>query len=166
MFLTYHRNQYFEDKFKHPYNPIKHSCVFQSVGNRIALSADGKTRLKCIHLGKTMRLHGNSYRDCVGNKRYPELYEIMLSLHKECFPDFNFNQILINKNNVFQPHTDSNNIKSDTLLFSIGNYEGDLHIEGNEIDTCMTPILFDGKHLTHSVPKIVGTRYSILFYSV
>jgi len=157
--------QYFESKFKRKYDPTKHSVAFQSVGNRIVLSADGKTRLNCIHLGKKKTFAGN-YTECIGNERYPELFKVLQDMQKECFPDIEWNQILINKNNVFKPHKDSNNIKSDTLLFTLGDFKGDILIEGNEVDTCMTPILFDGKNLTHSVPKIEGTRYSILFYTI
>ena len=156
---------YFESKFKRKYNPLKHKSAFQSVGNRIGLSEDGKTRLNCIHLGKK-RSFGGDYSSCVGNERYSELFEILQELHTECFPNFEYNQILINKNNIFKKHKDSKNIKSQTLLFSLGDYSGDLHIEGTKIDTCLTPIIFDGKTLTHAVPKIKGIRYSILFYTI
>ena len=157
--------QYFESKFKRPYNPDKHKFVFQSVGNRIMLSADGKTRLSCIHLGLKRSFAGNLTK-CIGNKRYPYLYKILLDLHRDCFPFIAFNQILINKNNIFKPHKDSNNIKSEILVFSLGNFSGDLHIENKEYDTCMKPLLFNGKNLEHSVPFIEGTRYSILFYMI
>ena len=92
--------------------------------------------------------------------------KLLLELQNECFPLLQYNQILINKNNTFKPHKDSNNIKGNIFIFSIGDYIGDLHIEGIEYNTCLCPIIFNGKKLEHSVPNIIGTRYSILFYTI
>lgn len=140
--------------------------TFNTVGNRIKLSTTGK-RLQSLHLG-IKKLPNKSYCDCVNNnkKHTNKIYNLLKDLAEECFPDFDYNQILINKNNTFKKHKDSNNIKSEILIFSVGNYKGDLHIENEEVDTCLIPIIFRGKDKFHSVPKIVGLRYSILFYKV
>jgi len=140
------------------------SKKFPTVGNRLKLSIKG-TRLQSIHLGKK-RTMAKKYENCIGNTRYSELYKLLLELQNECFPLLQYNQILINKNNTFKPHKDSNNIKGNIFIFSIGDYIGDLHIEGIEYNTCLSPIIFNGKELEHSVPNIINTRYSILFYTI
>lgn len=143
---------------------------FNTVGNRKKLSLTGK-RLNSLHLGWKKRCD-KSYVECVNNATSPPggqtelIYELLGDMAEDCFPNFEWTQILINKNNLFKKHKDSNNIKSDILVFSLGDFKGDLHIEDKEVDTCLNPIIFNGKERFHSVPKLSGLRYSILFYVV
>lgn len=137
---------------------------FKTVNNRKVLNINEGKRLQSMHLG--LKNWQGQYEECVSNEREPEIYNLIMDMKLKYFPRFQFNQILINKNQPFKKHKDGNNLKSDTLIFSIGDYTGDLHIEGTQINTNCRPIIFNGKELEHSVPKIEGTRYSILFYMI
>jgi len=139
--------------------------TFKTVNNRCKLNVNEGQRLRSMHLGLKKTFTGE-YEECVSNEREPEIYNLIMDMKLKYFPSFEFNQILINKNQPFKKHKDGNNLKSDTLIFSIGDYTGDLHLEGWEINTNCRPIIFNGKELEHSVPKIDGTRYSILFYMI
>jgi len=136
---------------------------FKTVNNRCRLN-NGK-RLRSMHLGLKKTFLGE-YAECVSNEREPEIYDLIMDMKLKYFPGFQFNQILINKNQPFKKHKDGNNLKSNTLIFSIGDYTGDLHLEDWEINTNCTPIIFNGKELEHHVPSIIGIRYSILFYMI
>lgn len=137
---------------------------FKTVNNRKVLNINEGKRLQSMHLG--LKNWQGQYEECVSNEREPEIYNLIMDMKLKYFPRFQFNQILINKNQPFKKHKDGNNLKSNTLIFSIGDYTGDLHIEGTQINTNCRPIIFNGKELEHSVPKIEGTRYSILFYMI
>jgi len=146
------------------YYYLQNIKTFKSVGNRIKLNPIKNKRLKSMHFGK--KKWANKYDNCVSNTKYPEIYNMLKHIQLEYFPFFNYNQILVNKSQPFKKHKDSNNIKSNTLLFSIGDYTGDLNIEGFEVNTCLTPIIFNGKEVEHSVPYVNGERYSIIYYKV
>jgi hypothetical protein len=138
---------------------------FKTVNNRSVLNVNEGKRLRSMHLG--LKSWQGVYKECVSNERHPEIYNLIMDMKLKYFPRFQFNQILVNKNQPFKKHKDGNNLKSDTLIFSIGDYTGDLHIEDQEINTNCRPIIFNGKELEHSVPgPIIGTRYSILFYMI
>ena len=138
---------------------------FKTVNNRKVLNINEGKRLQSMHLG--LKNWQGQYEECVSNEREPEIYNLIMDMKLKYFPRFQFNQILINKNQPFKKHKDGNNLKSNTLIFSIGDYTGDLHIEGTQINTNCRPIIFNGKELEHSVPgPIIGTRYSILFYMI
>ena len=138
---------------------------FKTVNNRKVLNINEGKRLQSMHLG--LKNWQGQYEECVSNEREPEIYNLIMDMKLKYFPRFQFNQILINKNQPFKKHKDGNNLKSNTLIFSIGDYTGDLHIEGTPINTNCRPIIFNGKELEHSVPgPIIGTRYSILFYMI
>ena len=142
---------------------LEQITTYKTVNNRCRLN-NGK-RLRSMHFGLKKTFLGE-YAECVSNFREKEIYNLIMDMKLKYFPNFAFNQILINKNQTFKKHKDNNNLKSDTLIFSIGEYDGDLHLEGWEVNTCCRPIIFNGKQLEHSVPKISGTRYSILFYMI
>ena len=164
--------QYYEHKYKNketikPYNQLSHGHYFNSVGNRISLSHDKKTRLKSIHFGVKKKVGSNIYDFCIGNSIYPELWNIIQLLASECFSDFDWNQALINKSNIFRLHTDSKNITSSSLIMAFGDYsKGELWIEGVPFDIFMSPLIFDGKKLKHEVKEIIGERYSLVFYKI
>ena len=139
--------------------------TFKTVNNRIKLNVNEGKRLRSMHFG-LKKTFGNEYADCVSNEREEEIYKFLIDMKLKYFPNFEWNQILVNKNQPFKKHKDGNNLRSNTLMFSIGPYKGDLHIEGWEVNTNCIPIIFNGKELEHSVPKILGDRYSILFYMI
>ena len=157
--------QYHEYKQKSTFDKTKHIKKFPTVGNRIKLSVDKSTRLQCIHLGSKRSMLGD-LEEPLGNKLYPELLDTIYEMMEDCFPKFKFNQILVNKSNIFRPHYDSRNKTTVSLIISLGDYEGDLHIEGEEFDTCLKPLIFNAKELMHSLPKLKGTKYSLLFYTI
>jgi len=138
---------------------------FKTVANRSILNVNEGKRLKSMHFG-LKKLFCGRYDECVSNERQPDIYNLLMDMRLKYFPNFGFNQILVNKSQPFKKHKDGNNLKSDTLIFSIGNYTGDLHLEDWEVNTNCRPIIFNGKELEHSVPSIIGTRYSILFYMI
>ena len=147
------------------YYLLEQITSFKTVNNRNILNVNEGKRLRSMHLGLKKTFTGE-YAECVSNEREPEIYDLVMDMKLKYFPGFCFNQILINKNQPFKKHKDGNNLKSDTLIFSIGDYKGDLHIEGTEVNTNCRPIIFNGKELEHSVPSIIGNRYSILFYMI
>ena len=139
---------------------------FKTVSNRSILNVNEGKRLKSMHFG-LKKLFNGRYDECVSNEREPDIYNLLMDMKLKYFPSFGFNQILVNKSQPFKKHKDGNNLKSDTLIFSIGDYTGDLHLEDWEVNTNCRPIIFNGKELEHSVPgPIIGTRYSILFYMI
>lgn len=157
--------QYHILKYKSIYNKDLHYWHFPSVGNRIKLSKDGKTRHKAIHFG-VKRLFNGSYEQCLGNIRYPELYSILKEIAKNCWENFEYNQILINYNNIFKKHKDNKNIGSNSLIFGFGPYtKGELYIEDKPYDI-KNPIIFDGKLLEHEVKEFEGDRYSVIYYKI
>ena len=154
-FLAYISLLYFE---------LEQIKTFKTVNNRNRLNLEPGKRMRSTHFG--LKCWNGEYSDCVSNEREPEIYELLIELQQKCLPGFEWNQILVNKNQTFKPHKDGNNLKSKTLIFSIGDYEGDLHIEGWEVNTKIRPIIFDGKNVEHSVPEIKGNRYSVLYYMI
>ena len=98
------------------------------------------------------------------NKKFPQLYNILLEFMKTNYPDFKFTTIQVNKNVLSQPHIDKNNI-GPSLIFALGDYSGgSLVIEGKPYNIKNTILYFDGKK-GHWVEPFVGDRYSIVFFT-
>ena len=178
------------------YEKLKNYPKYPSVGNRIKLSKSGK-RLNSLLLGirskvgayyrKNKKLNPNIMEQTTtpeGN----ELYKIISTIIKNKYPDFNFNQIIINKNSNFLIHKDKNNLNPESLIFSVGNYEEDLgggielyadpDVECiDNILRCIkdrkpydilhiknNPIIFKGKEIYHSTQDFIGDRYCVVAY--
>ena len=151
---------------------------FPTVGNRIKLNQNktkngNSKRLNCIHFG--VKKIGNTYSQTKASKLqlYPELENEIHKFIEIYYPDLDFNQILINKNNWFSMHKDKNNKIDEALLIGLGDYIGgevNLHDdEGNitsSINLKYNPILFANKTTNHSVNKWLGNRYSIITYLI
>ena len=139
---------------------------FPTVGNRLRLSKllnskGNPARLKCIHFG--IKRLGSVYSDTKATrlKLYPELEGALHSFIDSHYPDLQYNQILINKNNWFDIHKDKNNKVDNALL---------LHNEAKEkivaINLKYSPILFANKTTYHSVEPWSGDRYSVITYLI
>jgi|TARA_R110000824_G_scaffold222119_1_gene409489 hypothetical protein len=151
---------------------------FPTVGNRLRLSKllnskGNPARLKCIHFG--IKRLGSVYSDTKATrlKLYPELEGALHSFIDSHYPDLQYNQILINKNNWFDIHKDKNNKVDNALLFCVGDFEGGkivLHNEAKEkivaINLKYSPILFANKTTYHSVEPWSGDRYSVITYLI
>jgi hypothetical protein len=105
------------------------------------------------------------YGPVVNNKKYPELYKALKTLGNSIVP-FDFDCIVLNHNYITKPHRDKNN-KGESLIISFGNYQGgELVINGEVVDTKLTPVIFDGSLLEHyNFPLITGNKYSVVFFS-
>jgi len=116
----------------------------------------GLTKHRCYRYVMTARL----------NEKHSELLEELFKLGEEIVP-FIFTSVYINKNVVSPKHKDSNNI-GESLIVSLGNYTGcNLVINNIIYDAKYTPIIFNGAELEHyNLDNLVGTKYSLIFYSV
>jgi hypothetical protein len=99
------------------------------------------------------------------SKKYPEIHDELFRLGKDEF-DFEFTSVHINKDVVCPPHKDDNNV-GDSLIVSLGNYEGcKLIIEGEEHDTKYNPVIFNGAEKEHwNTDDLVGTKYSLVYFT-
>lgn len=97
-------------------------------------------------------------------KKNMELYNLILELGKKIVP-FEFDAIHVNHNVVCPPHKDKNN-NGESVIISLGNYEGcNLIIGDKEYDTRLKPLMFDGANITHyNTPLISGNKYSLVFF--
>lgn len=178
------------------YETLKNFKKYPTVGNRIKLSKSGK-RLNSLLLGIRSevgaynRLNKKLNPNIMENTITPEgneLYKLIDSIIKSKYPDFNFNQIIINKNSSFHIHKDKNNLNPESLIFAVGNYEenlgggielyDDLAVEcSNNIYRCKVnnkpynilkiknnPTIFKGKEIYHSTQDFTGDRYCIVAY--
>jgi hypothetical protein len=98
------------------------------------------------------------------NKKFPELYENIVTLIKLWKPDFKYTTIQVNKNFASEPHFDKNNVGPSYIL-GLGDYTGgQLMIEGKSYDIKNNWKKFDGTK-GHWVEPFEGTRYSLVFFT-
>ena len=99
-------------------------------------------------------------------KKHLDLYEELVKVGKIICP-FPFTSVQLNNNLVCPKHVDSNNI-GESLLVSIGDYEGcNIVIADKEYNTCYSPVIFNGSELEHyNTPLISGNKYSMVFFSI
>ena len=103
--------------------------------------------------------------------QHPELKGILKEYSNLYFPDFEWNQVQLNKDFPCPPHLDSDNV-GESVLVAFGNYlDGETCIwRDNKIDKYDArekPLRFNGSKLLHWVQPIrsVGTRYSVVFFN-
>ena len=141
--------------------------------NKLYTSGGNHKQLNCIHFG--VKLFANKYSRTKATKEnlYPELERSIINFIKKYYPNTEYNQILINKNNWFEIHKDKNNKIDKALLIGLGNYTGgelNLHNDSGTIiktvDIKMNPIFFANKTINHSVCPWIGDRYSIITYLI
>lgn len=166
------------DEFKIIEAELMKITNFPTVGNRIRLSkllnSNGNpARLKCIHFG--VKRMGSVYSETKATRLnlYPILEKALNSYINTHYPDLEYNQILVNKNNWFDIHKDKNNKVDNALLFCVGDFEGGRIVLHNEdkakivaIDLKYNPILFANKTTYHSVEPWTGNRYSVITYLI
>jgi len=105
-------------------------------------------------------------REGNNNEKYPEVYKQLKELIFHIDPQFVYNAITVNKNFRCLPHKDKYNIKP-SLIIALGDYTGgELNIEGVKFDINWNPLVFNGGKLEHSTEPFIGTRYSIVYYSI
>ena len=102
---------------------------------------------------------------CINNTRYPELYALLRKLGDLC--PIPYDAIQVNRNCVCAPHRDEGN-SGLSLLISGGGYAGgQLLTEGAHFYDCnRRGLLFDGAKITHWNLPFVGTKISVIFFSV
>ena len=104
---------------------------------------------------------------------YPELKEIFKEYANHHFPNFEYNQVQMNKDFACPPHFDSTNTGTSTLV-AFGDYlDGETCTYNEQLrkiekyDAREKPIVFDGSRVLHWVkpPRRFGTRYSLVFFN-
>jgi hypothetical protein len=120
---------------------------------------------KRMSFGRVFRLREKNWGEAVANQKFPQIYELLKDLGNKICP-FVFTAIQVNHNVICPPHTDSGNKIDKSVIISFGEYEGcKLLIAGNEYDTYLQPIIFNGKILEHwNSDDLVGNKYSIVYY--
>ena len=99
-------------------------------------------------------------------KKHPDIYEELVKVGKLICP-FEFTSIMVNHNVVCPKHIDTNNV-GDSMLVSLGEYEGcNIVIDGKEYDARYSPVVFNGSKLVHSNTLLIsGNKYSLVFFSI
>lgn len=102
--------------------------------------------------------------DSANTKEYKHIYSLIKKIGEQL--QFKFSSVHLNNNVVCPPHHDSKN-SSVSLLVSFGDYVGcNIVVEGQEYDTNMKPIIFDGAKYEHwNTPLVSGNKYSLVFYN-
>lgn len=98
---------------------------------------------------------------------YPELMKVFEEYRDLYFPDFDFNNVMINKNYPVKRHKDASNV-GESVLLTFGDYTGgETKIEFGVdmfINTNCNPCKFDGSKYYHSVMPFEGERYALVFF--
>jgi hypothetical protein len=132
---------------------------------------------KCesITFGKKKRMFvkGLPYQESIFNKKYENIYQLLLELAPHVIPqdfpdiDKDFN-ICLNRNFQCLAHYDAND--SDSIIVSFGNYtQGRLILHHDDddleyIDINRKPFQFNGKKIKHSTEPFEGNRISVVYY--
>ena len=101
--------------------------------------------------------------------KYPQLMDYFKEFRDYHFPDYHFDQVMINKNYPVGLHRDKANVGVSTLI-SFGDYTGGetrVHYEEGAADynsNCI-PVQFNGSLYAHEVLPFRGTRYALVFFS-
>jgi hypothetical protein len=154
-----------------------------TTANRMKYSKDGKTRVKSNVYGttnfsySTNKYDKKSYREKAPDggyftklrSNYPEYQKIFEEFVKE-YIEFDFNQVVINKNFEIQKHTDASNVGV-SYIIGLGDYTGgNLCIERNgEIEKHNIYhkfYTFNGSKYPHWVEPFEGTRFTLVFYNI
>jgi len=98
---------------------------------------------------------------------YPELMNVFKEYRDLYFSDFDFNNVMINKNYPVKRHKDASNV-GESVLLTFGDYTGgETKIEFGVdmfINTNCNPCKFDGSQYYHSVMPFEGERYALVFF--
>ena len=105
---------------------------------------------------------------------YPELLDVFKEFGKYHFPDFEFNEIMINRNYPVKKHKDNANV-GESVLITFGHYEGGktrvYYDDGQtkfikDFDSWCNPVRFNGSKYYHEVLPFTGERYALVFFNI
>jgi hypothetical protein len=125
----------------------------------------GFPKHRAITFGLVKKRFSGKIEPSVATIRRPAIYEKIKELAKSF--DFPFTSVHLNHNVICPPHKDDKNVGL-SLIVSFGEYKGgSLVIEGEEVNTFKTPVIFDGSSKEHfNNPDLEGNKYSLVFYSI
>lgn len=97
---------------------------------------------------------------------YQNIFEEFVYYHAN---NFNFDQVVINKDFKITRHLDAKNV-GESIIIGLGDYQGgELIVEREDsiekIDIKNKFYKFNGSKYYHYVEDFVGTRYSLVFYN-
>tara|TARA_R100000278_G_C5443494_1_gene154545 strand:- start:68 stop:658 length:591 start_codon:yes stop_codon:yes gene_type:complete len=100
---------------------------------------------------------------------YPEYMDIFQEFVGTYVEDFEFNQIVINKNFEIMPHKDASNVGV-SYIIGLGEYtNGDLVVDYEDYEERHNIrhkfYTFDGSKYTHWVEPFEGERFTLVFYN-
>jgi len=171
----------FEEDCEFLLNKIKKMKLF-TVCNRAKLN-NGKSPYSCVYGYTNFSSNGGkSYlkkkeSDISGlyetklKTKYPEMEQYFKDFSLLYLGDFQFNQVVINKNFEITRHIDGKNV-GESYILGLGDYQGgELVVEENNnekkiIDIKNYPFRFDGSKQYHYVLPFQGERYSLVFYKI
>ena len=171
----------FEEDCEFLLNKIKKMNLF-TVGNRVPLNK-GKRPISCVYgYTKFSKNGGKSHlkkkeSDILGlyetklKTEYPEMEQYFKDFSLFYLGDFEFNQVVINKNFEITRHIDGKNV-GESYILGLGDYQGgELVVEENKnikklIDIKNYPYRFNGSKQFHYVLPFQGDRYSLVFYNI
>lgn len=148
--------------------------------NRIKLTKNMKRPISCVYGFTTWEMNNGKKR--MPSKKFPGWFQTKLMTQYPAFKyylkqfsllymgDFEWNQVVINKNFEIIRHKDSNNV-GESYIIGLGDYTGgELCVEQNEnekliIDIKNYPYTFNGSEKYHFVLPFEGDRYTLVFYN-
>jgi len=104
--------------------------------------------------------------------QYPELLDLFEEFRDYHFKNFNFNNVMINRNYPVKKHKDNANV-GESVLVTFGDYEGGktrVYYEDEAVafvkdyDSNCNPVRFNGSKHYHEVLPFTGERYALVFF--
>ena len=100
----------------------------------------------------------------INNTKYPELWDKLKQLG--ALLPISYDAVQVNLNCICAPHRDLGN-HGLSFLVSGGNYTGgELVTELGTFDAKYKGLIFDGSQITHSNLPMVGSKYTLVFFSI
>jgi hypothetical protein len=97
--------------------------------------------------------------------KHPALYKMLMDYAKKNVT-VPFTSIQVNDNLTCAKHYDKGNVGL-SYIVAFGDYTGgELNIEGTLHDIRHKPLLFDGSKQLHGTEVYVGSRYSLVFFTI
>ena len=101
----------------------------------------------------------------------PDLMDVFEEYRNLHFPQFQFNQVMINKSYPIGRHKDKKNCGV-SYLVTFGEFQGGktrvygLHagVDYSDLDSKNSPVSFDGSQLEHECLPFQGDRYALVFF--
>jgi FkbM family methyltransferase len=123
----------------------------------------------CIRKTKRKNISNRPFHKFKGYSKFteehPELWKMLLELGEHLDPNHQFSSVTINHNVECLPHKDVRN-QGTTMIIGLGDYtEGELVVDGKDIDIKHKPYYFNGYLHEHYTKPFQGERYSLMFYN-